>query len=90
MLKYRTSGSDKVRRTKVKMYKDAMIYAKDWMDSDAHYTVKDGALWHDYKYNSEEKLKKDETIKAVSNVSYHPLSALNRQMFKHKKDLLNE
>lgn len=32
-------------------------------------------------------IKKDETIKAVSSVSYTPLSSLNRQLTKHGKDL---
>ena len=33
------------------------------------------------------EIKKDETIKAVSSVSYTPLSSLNRQLRKYGKDL---
>ena len=33
------------------------------------------------------EVKKDETIKAVSSVSYTPLSSLNRQLMKHGKEM---
>lgn len=71
LLKFRTSGSNEERRAKAAYFKDALESVNRWGE------------WKEGKYIKDKEIQKDETIKAVSEVSYNPLSALSRHLKKH-------